>query len=222
MRRQRSARFSAAWARCFSVRRAITGAMRGDAKLGRLLNGPLHVIELVDRHDQRQGQRGIGLHLGDEIEATSWADSGDLGVKDVAARHHIGLHAGLRAQHARHVLGLRANNGGGGFIPVFGNPAASCHGFAYVRATQFPRSSRQTSLKIRSTAETPRGTLEASPSSVALLLVGPRYFFFAAFFCGCLLRGCLLGCFLGCHFAYSPFSMVCIEAAIVKLQLMNV
>jgi hypothetical protein len=49
-------------------------------------------------------------------------------MKDVAARHHVGLHARLRAQHARHVFGLRAVDGGGGFVPMFGNPAAARHG----------------------------------------------------------------------------------------------
>ena len=49
MRRQRSARFAAAWARCFSVLRAITGRDRGDAELGCFFDGPLHAIELVDR-----------------------------------------------------------------------------------------------------------------------------------------------------------------------------
>jgi hypothetical protein len=46
----------------------------------------------------------------------------------VAARNHIGLHAWLRAQHSSHVLGMRANDGGCGFIPMFGNPTASRHG----------------------------------------------------------------------------------------------
>jgi hypothetical protein len=49
-------------------------------------------------------------------------------MKDAAARDHIGLHARLRAQHARHVFGLRAVDGCGGFIPMFGNPAAARHG----------------------------------------------------------------------------------------------
>jgi hypothetical protein len=65
MRRQRSARFSAAWARCFSVRRAMTGRNGGDAELGGFLNRPLHAIELINGQHQSNGQRGIGLELGD-------------------------------------------------------------------------------------------------------------------------------------------------------------
>ena len=34
---------------------------RGHAKFGGLLNGPLHVIELVNGHHQGNGQCGIGL-----------------------------------------------------------------------------------------------------------------------------------------------------------------
>jgi hypothetical protein len=49
-------------------------------------------------------------------------------MKHVTACNHIGLHARLRAQHASHVLGMRANDGGSGFIPMFGNPTASRHG----------------------------------------------------------------------------------------------
>ena len=82
---------------------------RGNAQLGRLLDRPLHVIELVDGHHQRNGQRGIGLNFGDQVEANLIrGDRGHLGVKDVAARHHVRFHARLRAQHTRHVLGLRA------------------------------------------------------------------------------------------------------------------
>ncbi len=114
---------------------------RGHAQLGGLLDGPLHAIELVHGQYQRDRQRGIGLQLGDQIEADLvGGDRGHLGVKDVAACNHVGLHARLGAQHARHVLGLRAHKGGGGFVPVFGNPAAACH-------RSFPiRSSAPTSL----------------------------------------------------------------------------
>ncbi len=101
----------------------------GDSQLGGFFDGPLHVVELVDGHHQSNGQRGIGLKLGDQIEADLVAgDGGHLGMKDVAAGHDVGLHAGLRAQDAGHVLGLRADQGGGGFVPMLGNPAAACHG----------------------------------------------------------------------------------------------
>jgi hypothetical protein len=42
---------------------------RGNAQFGGLLDGPLHAIELVDGHHQRNGQRGIGLEFGDQVEA---------------------------------------------------------------------------------------------------------------------------------------------------------
>jgi hypothetical protein len=54
-------------------------------------------------------------------------DRGHLCMEDVAPGHYIGLHPRLGAQHACHVLGLRACYGGGGLIPMFGNPAAACH-----------------------------------------------------------------------------------------------
>jgi hypothetical protein len=94
-----------------------------------LLDGPLHVIELVDRKHQRNGQRGIGLKFGDQVEAhLAVGNGGDLRVVHVASRHHIRIHARLSAQHAHHVFGLRAHDGGGSLIPMLGNPAAACHG----------------------------------------------------------------------------------------------
>jgi hypothetical protein len=41
----------------------------GDAQLGGFLDGPFHVIELVNGKHQGYGQRGIGLELGDQVEA---------------------------------------------------------------------------------------------------------------------------------------------------------
>ncbi len=102
----------------------------GNSQLGGFFDGPLHVIELVDGHDQSDGQRGIGLEFGDQIEADLVAGNrGHLRMKDVAARHHVGFHARLRAQHAGHVFGLRAHKRCGGLVPMLGNPAAACHGF---------------------------------------------------------------------------------------------
>ena len=45
------------------------GRQSGDAEFGGFLDGPLHAIELVNRHDQRDGQRGIGCKLGQQVEA---------------------------------------------------------------------------------------------------------------------------------------------------------
>jgi hypothetical protein len=52
-------------------------------------------------------------------------------MEDVAACHHIGFHARLRAQDAGHVFGLRAHQRCGGFVPMLGNPAAACHSFSF-------------------------------------------------------------------------------------------
>ena len=41
----------------------------GHAKFGGFLNGPLHVIKLVNGHYQGNGQCGIGLNLRDQVEA---------------------------------------------------------------------------------------------------------------------------------------------------------
>jgi hypothetical protein len=105
------------------------GSQGGNTEFSRLLDGPLHVIKLVNSHNQGYGQRGIGLYFGYQVEANLIrGDCRKLGVKDVAACHDIRFHAGLRAQNTRHVRGLRACNRGCGLIPVFGNPASARHG----------------------------------------------------------------------------------------------
>jgi hypothetical protein len=68
-------------------------------------------------------------NFGDQVETDlGRMHGGHLGVKDVAPRHHIGLHPRMCAQHAGHVLGLCAYDNGRDLIPMFGNPAASRHG----------------------------------------------------------------------------------------------
>jgi hypothetical protein len=137
-------------------------------------------------------------------------------MKDVAAGHHVGLHAGLRAQDAGHVLGLRAHQGGGGFVPMLGNPAAAGHGF-------LPRLLASTSVihfaENKSAPKNTSGERWKRSPDVLPLCWRFRYFFFALL-CG-LLRGRLLRCFLGCHFPILPFDDF---ASTCKcfLQLMNV
>jgi hypothetical protein len=100
----------------------------GHSQLGGLLNRPLHAIELVNGYHQCNGQRWVGPDLGNQVEANLIGGHGrHFGMKHVSARHHVRLHARLGAQYASHVFGLRANDRGRGFIPVFGNPAASRH-----------------------------------------------------------------------------------------------
>ena len=53
---------------------------------------------------------------------------GHLGMKNATAGHDVGLHARLGAKDARQVFGLRADDGGGSFVPMFGDPAAAGHG----------------------------------------------------------------------------------------------
>jgi hypothetical protein len=132
-------------------------------------------------------------------------------MEDMAAGHHIGFHSRLGAQYASHVLSLRAGDGGGGLVPMFGNPAAACHKVSprVLRAYQFIAS-----------PETLRGTLEASPRSVAFLGWIARYFFFAAFFAA-FFAGAFLAAFLVAICLFS-LSMVCIDPAIHLLQLKNV
>jgi hypothetical protein len=105
MRRQRSARFPAAWARCFSVLRAITGDC-GDAQLGGFFDGPLHAIELVDGHHQSNRQRGVGIEFGNKVEAyfarfSIQGDRGNLSMKDAAAGHNIRFHVPGSARSTR-------------------------------------------------------------------------------------------------------------------------
>src|ERR1700677_2802128 len=114
----------------------------------------------------------------------------------------IGLHPRHRAQHPSHVLRLRANQCRCCLIPSFRNPATSRH-------------LRSPSVDFILSPQTLRGTLCSVPLACCLVVGYPRLLLFrgflCGFLCGCFLRGCLLGCLLGCHFAYSPFSMVCIE-----------
>jgi hypothetical protein len=48
-------------------------------------------------------------------------------MEDAPTSDNIGLHAGLCAQHATQVRGLQTNESRGCFIPVFGDPASTCH-----------------------------------------------------------------------------------------------
>jgi hypothetical protein len=89
----------------------------------------------------------------------------------MATGDHIGLHARLGTQYARHVFGLRTDYSSGGLIPMFSNPTAACHGG--VRTTP--------SLAVYPFPNTPRGTLVAPPKVLPFGWM-VRYFFFAAFF----------------------------------------
>jgi hypothetical protein len=144
-------------------------------------------------------------------------------MKHMATRNHIGLHTRMGTQHAGHVLGLRAHNGCGSFIPVFGNPAASCHGNRCL--LPFPNK-----CICSSRTACPRNTegdaFERPPLGVALLMVDRSYFFFAAFFAGAFLAaffaGAFLAAFLVAIFPILPFRWFASMPAIFKLQLMNV
>jgi hypothetical protein len=146
-------------------------------------------------------------------------------MKDVAARNHVGLHAGMRAQHAGHVLCLCAHDGGGGFIPMLGNPAASRHGG---RLNRFPSNESRAFVHEESGRRNTEGdAFKRPPLSVALLMVDRSYFFFAAFFAGAFLAaaffaGAFLAAFLVAILPILPFRWFASIAAMIKLQLMNV
>ena len=121
------------------LRKMLLGAARnhrsdcGDAELGGFFDGPLHPIELVDRHYERNGQRGVGIDFSNELEAhlalrlRRRGDRSDLGVEDAAAGDNVGLHAGLGAQYARKMFCLRSAQCRGVLGPLVGNPASSRH-----------------------------------------------------------------------------------------------
>ena len=78
------------------------------------------------------GRAGSAWSSASEIEAhfarfSGQRDRGNLGVKDAAAGDNIRFHSRLRAKHARQMFGLRADDCGGCFIPMFGNPSAARH-----------------------------------------------------------------------------------------------
>src|SRR6185437_2343802 len=96
-------------------------------------------------------------------------DRGYFRMEDVAAGHNVSLHAGLRAQHTGHVLGLSTRQCGGSFVPMLGNPAAAGHliislSLSSVSAVLNARCAHKHYVR-RNTmhAETLRGTLERPP-----------------------------------------------------------
>jgi hypothetical protein len=129
----------------------------------------------------------------------------------------------MGTQHARHVFRLRAEDRRCGFIPVFSNPAPSCHGNRC--SLPFPNKcicSSRTACR----RNTEGDAFERPPLGVALLMVDRSYFFFAAFFAGAFLAaffaGAFLAAFLVAIFPILPFRWFASMPAIFKLQLMNV
>ncbi len=137
-------------------------------------------------------------------------DRGNLGVKDATARDHIRFHARLRAENARQMFGLRANNCGGCFVPMLGDPAAARHRAVtlsykftasrriarlpcdFVECVESPCPERVSAISSYgassfrdarnfSPPQTLRGTLLSVPLECCLLGCSDRYFFFAAF-----------------------------------------
>src|ERR1700739_737658 len=168
----------------------------GDSQLRRLFDRPLHVVELENRHYQRNGHPGLRLDLGDEIEPhfrlstlAAVRDRSDHGVVHLAPRNHVRLHSRLRAQHSNHVLRLRSFERGSGFIPILGNPPASRH---RLYSCTFPLMRKNTS-----------GDAVASPEVLPFWLDDPLLLL-RGFLRG-LFRGCFLGCFLSCHLPILPF-----------------
>jgi len=125
MRLQRSARFPAAAARCFSVA-AQSPAQWPQLQLGSLLDGPLHVIELVDGHHQGNGSAGSASSSAMRLKRTSpRRPLPPARERRVAATTSASMPA-ARARRGSCVRparppGLRWPR------PMLGNPAAACH-----------------------------------------------------------------------------------------------
>jgi hypothetical protein len=153
--------------------------------------------------------RRIGLHFGNQVEADLiGGHGGHFGMKHVPARHHVRFHARV-ARNTRAMCSACAP-------PMVAVASSQCSAIQR-RLVIALSTTHQLVLESIPSAQTLRGTLDASPSCCLLLelpwLNGPLLLL-GGLLCGCLLRGCLLSCFLSCHFAYSPFSMVCIDPAI--------
>jgi hypothetical protein len=102
-------------------------------------------------------------------------------MKNAAAGYDIGLYSRLGAKDARQVFCLRAGDGGGSFVPMFGNPAAAGH----VPAVTLSSSTvygvfAEDACFIR--INTKGNAFKRPPRVLPYLGCSIRYFFFAVFF----------------------------------------
>src|SRR5882724_6594360 len=100
----------------------------GHAKFRRLLDSPFHVIELVDSHQEMNGECGPGFHLFMQGENDLvFADSGDLGTVEKSSGDDIKKLSRLGSKDASEVLGLVANKRcrGAFVVPCICDPSAT-------------------------------------------------------------------------------------------------
>jgi len=100
----------------------------GDAQLGGLFDGPLHVVELEDGEEEMEREGGVGLKLFVEGELNAgFADVDDFGAVEEAVGYDVVGLAGSGAEDSGEVRGLVAGEGGGGGSPGVGDEAATGH-----------------------------------------------------------------------------------------------
>ncbi len=105
------------------------GCDAGDAQLGGLFDGPLHVIELEDGEEEREGESCVGFELfvEEKIDLV-FGDGGDFGAVEEAVGDDVVDLARGGAEDSGEMGGLIADEGGGGRGPGVGDEAATGHG----------------------------------------------------------------------------------------------
>ena len=187
-RRQRSARFAAAWARCLSVRSATIGTIRPQPSSTAFSMAHSIRSNLKTLSSRVTGSCGCRFQFAKECEVDAVAIDGcDAGEPGAAAGDNVKLHAWLGAEHTAEMLGLIAVQGRGALVPCVCDPAAARH--------------EQTLPCEKTTVKTPRGTLACVPRVCCLFRLTCLLLLRCLL---CRLLGRLLGCLLCCHGFYSP------------------
>ena len=108
------------------------GGDAGDAQLGDLFDGPLHVIELENGEEEMKRKGGVGRELFVEGEVDLvFGDADDFCAMEEAVGDDVVDLAGLRSEDAGEVMGLVAGEGGRGGGPCVGDEAATGHAFEF-------------------------------------------------------------------------------------------
>ena len=128
MRRQRSTRFSAASARCFSVRRAMTGTIVVTFSSVHFSIAHSMRSNLKTASSKVIGTTAFARNFFAESELHAViGDAGDGGAPNLIAARYLELLAHARAQSSRQMRGVLPGEGGAIGGELVGNPAAAGH-----------------------------------------------------------------------------------------------
>ena len=132
MRRHRSERFSGGLGEMLFGAASEDGCDAGDAELGGLFDGPLHVVELEDGEEEmeREGRVGGELFVEHEMDEVV-VNGGDFGSVEEAVGDDVVDLAGFGAEDAGEMSGLVAGEGRSGGGPGVGDEATTGHAFEF-------------------------------------------------------------------------------------------